>query len=263
MLNIFIFQGGFANQLYQLNYLKTELSNRRSILLIDATHYSMLGTQRELSAYVNESCKDYKFSRNNIFNLFLIFLCVLLRKVFRNSEVFKLGFITIYFGYFQQLHVSKPHVMHFLKEWKRHHDTRSCTEADCVLHIRLGDYLLAKNKLVHGITPVGYYLDGIGQFSKLGAKNFILVSDSKNELDDYLKKFKSAFPDLKFFVTKNEDVESDFNLMLNANFFIGANSTLSAWACYLRAPYTSSLPRNWSVSESAAEPFIPEAVYRL
>lgn len=108
------------------------------------------------------------------------------------------------------------------------------------IHIRRTDYLNFIGELKIGgpdlTLPIRYYdecLKLIYQLEISQKKSFILLSDdiefAKNNLSD---KIKQMFPNDDVLVSNNNEIV-DFQIILNADYCIIANSTFSWWATYL------------------------------
>lgn len=187
---------------------------------------------------------------------------MLLRKFTGSAETYNFGFFKLHFGYFQDIDIDLIN----REELKRDILKQQYSDNDvgmCAIHIRLGDYLLNNNDISHGVLPISYYTNAIQHFVTRGAKRFIIVTDSPDLIDSYLDTFQEIFPSISFQHMGSSDVEHDFTLMLKSEYFIGANSSLSAWASYLRSENTTILPKSWSADGSVPTPTLPNGIHRL
>ena len=92
----------------------------------------------------------------------------------------------------------------------------------CVVHMR---------NFGNKIDDIGveYYLRAIRHCAeKFGCNRYVIVGKEISHLET----LKSNFPDF-YFEQQTGNICEDFFLMMNAKYFIGANSTFSWWAAYL------------------------------
>jgi hypothetical protein len=105
------------------------------------------------------------------------------------------------------------------------------------IHVRLGDYLHYEN---FGVLTNHYYKKAIAKALKLNPNSsFIVFSD---DIPLAKSKLSALGKDFRYF--ESSDVLETFSAMTSVNLLIGANSTLSLWACYL-GKMRGIFPRPW------------------
>lgn len=98
-----------------------------------------------------------------------------------------------------------------------------------VVHIRRTDYIKYGGEELGGIDmtlPINYYKKCLGMVDKIDDYNIIFVSDDI----DFVK---NEFGQKKNYFFENNDEITDFQILLNADILIIANSTFSWWAAWL------------------------------
>jgi hypothetical protein len=108
------------------------------------------------------------------------------------------------------------------------------------VHIRRTDYLNFTGELKIGgpdlTLPLSYYGECFSVLSKMALNEkacIILLSDDVDFLEKvFIQAVKKYFPKNQIIISKNNEIV-DFQIILNADYCICANSTFSWWASYL------------------------------
>jgi hypothetical protein len=141
----------------------------------------------------------------------------------------------LYFGFFQSETYFKQYAdellkaysvkSKYLKAYNRKFNWLKQYQSVVVIHIRMADYKAASGNGDSLVIPLNYYHKVIKEV--YSANNFyVIMSDEINTISkefDYLEN--------KYFSNESEII--DFQLMMNADICIIANSTFSWWAAYL------------------------------
>lgn len=129
------------------------------------------------------------------------------------------------------------------------YDNMSLTKFTSV-HIRLGDYLLDKNRFI-GVLPPDYYINCINHLKTLNySQKFYIFSD---QISVAKILYGHIFPQDSIWVDNSSDCNplEILSIMSLANVFIIANSTFSWWAANLAASDSLVLaPNKWFKSAS-------------
>jgi len=175
---------------------------------------------------------------------------------YREDEFAALQDGRIYRGYFQSeiffknilsaipayIKVKERHAARFKKKYAQ-------VFADgpvVAVHIRRGDYLdlnswWEENLGSSDLTlPVSYYRQCLGQIGDLGKYRVIFVSDD-------IEFVRLNFADVKNAIFAGDDLMMDFQVLMNADICIVANSSFAWWAAFLN-PKTGKrvyCPRYW------------------
>ncbi len=97
------------------------------------------------------------------------------------------------------------------------------------IHLRRNDYLNYGGEELGGTDmtlPISFYKNCISKIKDIGQYNVIFVSDD-------IEFAKKEFGNCQNYFYENNDEITDFQLLLNANILIIANSTFSWWAAWL------------------------------
>jgi hypothetical protein len=115
------------------------------------------------------------------------------------------------------------------------------------IHLRLGDYLWPSAAARYGVLKPNYYLKILKKIENFdGITLFTDDMEAARAIHHQLyRKNNSSFAS-----TKN--VIEDFKSMAQAEFFIGANSTLSLWISWYRG----------QIEYPKAKTFVPHSIYR-
>lgn len=123
------------------------------------------------------------------------------------------------------------------------------------VHVRRGDYLKSKQMVIVGKE---YYEPAIALAqAEIGNAPVVVFSDNPDLA-------RLVVPRADFFIGSEELPTAGDNLMLmsRAHFFVGANSSMSWWAAFLRDQFLPKpvMPRNWFTgpSRSTRDLFLPE-----
>jgi hypothetical protein len=111
------------------------------------------------------------------------------------------------------------------------------------MHIRRGDYAEQSNDFLGGKDlqlPVNYYQSALKEISNLELYQIVIVSDDIEFCKDNFKNLKRCY-----FISDSEIM--DFQIIMNADICIIANSTFSWWAAYLNKKQNKIIfaPRYW------------------
>jgi len=114
------------------------------------------------------------------------------------------------------------------------------------VHIRRGDYLNLNEWWVEKFgssdlsLPVGYYLKCLKEIPKKDKYKIIFVSDDM----DFVR---TAFSDVENALFANNDMITDFQIIMNADACIISNSSFAWWAAYLNSKKDKKIycPEHW------------------
>ena len=180
--------------------------------------------QRFLSKKWSVSTENKDFSTHNI------------TKKLKNSH--------FYDGYFQSsLYFEEEEIKREFKiteKWISKFNTEFKTLFDnnktLVIHIRLTDYTEVNN---HMALPIEYYKKALLKVKDITQYQIIVVSDDINLAKEKLKIKDALYCQNKMII--------DFQLVMNADALIIANSSFSWWAAYLNQKKEKLIiaPKNW------------------
>lgn len=103
-------------------------------------------------------------------------------------------------------------------------------EADCSIHIRLGDYVKFKDK--HPPVTIEYIDEALKHMINVGCKRFLIFSDDTNAARDIIsqtKHWEAAWFDMCF----ETDPKTSIQMMAGCDHNIIANSSFSWWGAWL------------------------------
>jgi hypothetical protein len=132
------------------------------------------------------------------------------------------------------------------------------------VHIRRGDYSLAKNIKIYSTLEMDYYRTAIRQIRlKIPNVKFFFFSDDPYWVE---KKFNEEFGPIEL-VNHNFGINSanDMRLMSNCNHHIIANSSFSWWGAWLN-PNPAKIviaPKKWFLKEADNIDLIPKSWMRI
>ena len=109
-----------------------------------------------------------------------------------------------------------------------------------VLHVRRTDYLKHGDKSMGGedlSLPLNYYASCLSAVKDLENYNIVFVTDDE-------KFVKSNFSHLDPIVSSSKDLIVDFQILLNADVLVLANSSFSWWGAYLNSKCEKYMLRN-------------------
>lgn len=117
-------------------------------------------------------------------------------------------------------------------------------QADCSIHIRLGDYVQFKDK--HPPVTVDYIEQAIGLMIDKGCRKFLIFSDDNNIARDIVS--KTAYWGAAWFdMCSEQDPKKSMQIMAGCPNNIIANSSFSWWGSYLgpQEGRTVIAPKTW------------------
>ena len=254
--------GGLGNQLFQINfgYFLHEKFNQDVYF-----DFSFFKTQRIRKPLVKSILKEINQPPKNITKRFIKF------KSFRLNQLYNKIFIKNYFtqfdpkvqidenqnyffdGYWQdQKFLTKNSIqfqeVKFSKVAKDYLDQIQLSKNSISIHIRRTDYLTRKNIKIFKILDQDYYLSAINLITEERNKDYKIFVFS----DDIKWAEKNLKFDLETTYIQNTDELEDFNLMMNCQHNILANSTFSWWAAYLKKNKNGQIigPKIWYKNQS-------------
>lgn len=131
--------------------------------------------------------------------------------------------------------------------------------AEIFMHIRRGDYLLARHQGHHGLASIEYFDRGAAVVRKLtpNAKFRVFTDSPEHIAHDFLERWDAKLDDNQLEVTPLEAL-----LMLAANSgLIMSNSSFSWWAAWIaqaRNPEATFIaPRPWLANGASAHTLLP------
>ncbi len=233
--------GGFGNQLFQYAFGYVNAKKLKTFFYIDKGENFKLNKYfklRDFDNFYNElSSVCYKIKDRlgfiKIYNW---------EDVERNQPNYYINQIRnniYYHGYFQSESFFQGYYKDLVKlfevkkEYKLQFDKKYATffkeNRVVVVHVRRGDYVDFGNEILGGrnmILPNSYYKNSLNQIKDLKDYKIIFVSDDI----DYVKN-EFGESSNHFFESNSEIV--DFQILLNADKIIMANSSFSWWASFL------------------------------
>ena len=254
--------GGLGNQLFQINfgYFLHRQFNQK--VHFDFSFFKTKGIRKPL---VKSFINDIDQPTENITERFIKF------KSFRLNQLYNKIFNKNYFiefdqkiqidenqnyffdGYWQdQKYLSKDSIqfqkVNFSKFAKDYLDQIQASKNSISIHIRRTDYLTKKNIKIFKILDQDYYLSAINLITKERKKEYkIFVFSDDIKWAEANLKF-----DLETTYIQNTDELEDFNLMINCQHNIIANSTFSWWAAHLKKNKNGLVigPKTWYKNQS-------------
>jgi hypothetical protein len=236
--------GGLGNQLFQINFGNFLHEKFNQDVHFDFSFFKTKGKRKPL---VRSILKEINQPPKNITKRFIKFNSFRLNQLY--NKIFNKNYFTefdpkiqidenqnyFFDGYWQdQKFLTKDSIqfqkVKFSKTTKDYLDQIQASKKSISIHIRRTDYLTKKNIKIFRILDQDYYLKAINLISKESNANFKIFVFSDN--------IKWAEKNLKFDLEttyiQNTDELEDFNLMMNCQHNILANSTFSWWAAYLK-----------------------------
>lgn len=252
--------GGLGNQLYQ--YSKSlEVKQKYKNIKIIYIYFRRFHYKEHEYPRLNDVLKYNVKIYSGIKIIFLkLFFSKLLSKVsnkfyyhndnwwYKRKDLENLQFKYCKFGYISSLFQSLP-TSFSLNIIKKNFKFTSSSESDYgVLHIRLGDYLNAKNKSEIGLVSNHYYR---AVYKKIfnRVKNVLIITNGKSYQIEEILNIKKE--DLNIIKSKND--LDDFRLIINSSDIGMPNSTFSIWAAYLSNAKNVYAPNIWV-------PALPESI---
>ena len=281
-------QGGVGNQLFQYffaRYILTKL-NTQSILnasLIDSTNLSHPNSSI-LSLNLLVPIEKNTRTRKLFYKFVLRYFSKINPRLNIQKSLFKV-FIPSEIGYNKDveeviLNLESKFLLGYFQSWKyfdlnsfekntiftgltytdrwvlNNFETMSSTKFTSV-HIRLGDYLLDKNRFI-GVLPSDYYINCINHLKTLNySQKFYIFSDQISLAKNL---YGHIFPQDSIWVDNSRDCNplETLSIMSLANVFIIANSTFSWWAANLAANDSLVLaPNKWFKNASDPIDLLP------
>lgn len=205
------------------------------------------------------------------FYRFIVARVFLFQYIFQNNEgSIELNNNKCYRGFFQSedYFVNSKEVIQnkfkIKKEWEKKYIEKYYSifnESDkiIVMHIRRTDYVNFGDDHVGGknlTLPMSYYDNCLNLINNLEEYKIVCISDDINFVKNYFKER------VNYFFLKNEAI-IDFQIILNAEIAIIANSSFSWWAAYLNNKKNKIIyaPKYWfgfKVNTEIPENIIPE-----
>ena len=281
-------QGGVGNQMFQYffaRYILTKL-NTQSILnasLINSTNLSHPNSSI-LSLNLLVPIEKNTRTRKLFYKFVLRYLPRINARLNIQKSLFKV-FIPSEIGYNKDveemiLNLESKFLLGYFQSWKyfdlnsfekntiftgltytdrwvlNNFETMSSTKFTSV-HIRLGDYLLDKNRFI-GVLPSDYYINCINHLKTLNySQKFYIFSDQTSVAKNL---YGHIFPQDSIWVDNSSDCNplEILSIMSLANVFIIANSTFSWWAANLAANDSLVLaPNKWFKNASDPIDLLP------
>ena len=281
-------QGGVGNQLFQYffaRYILTKL-NTQSILntsLIDSTNLSHPNSSI-LSLNLLVPIEKSTRTRKLFYKFVLRYPPKINARLNIQKSLFKV-FIPSEIGYNKDveeviLNLESKFLLGYFQSWKyfdlnsfekntlftgltytdrwvlNNFETMSSIKFTSV-HIRLGDYLLDKNRFI-GVLPSDYYINCINHLKTLNySQKFYIFSDQINVAKNL---YGHIFSQDSIWVDSSNDCNplEILSIMSLANVFIIANSTFSWWAANLAANDSLVLaPNKWFKNASDPIDLLP------
>jgi len=258
--------GGLGNQMFQYSAGLALAEKLNAELVLDITHFQ----KYKLHSF---GLKNYGIEHKLISNRLELFFCLVKKMMFTKKSYYRESglnyspffdqiFHSVYLkGYFQSekyfYSVRDSLLKAFaLKEENLSQYTLSILaemkNEKCLisLHVRRGDYLLAKNQSVHGLCDLDYYKRAMNHFQELNlTPRFVIFSD-----DIAWTKENLGLDDTHFFIDGNgvDRNYEDIFLMSNCHHHIMANSSFSWWGAWLNpaADKIVIAPKNWFSNET-------------
>ena len=290
-------QGGLGNQMFQYAFGLALAAKGSAEVLFDGAKYSQSEAQRKKSdkrAYELKYFKaDVRFApesqlknwvkkkEKNFFKKFFHFVMGKSRPALfeeKDCSVFYPEFFNIckdsyYTGYFQTEKYFRDKRNAVLQAFSLKNPVNSENAAmlDKIkgvnavsLHVRRGDYLLAKNQALLGLCSLDYYKKAIDYIaSRVENPHFFLFSDDIPWVEENLK---LDYPYTVVDINSGENSFYDMWLMKHCRHNIIANSSFSWWGAWLNENPEKivAAPEKWTVAaEISGKDIIPESWIKL
>ena len=254
--------GGLGNQLFQINFGHFLHEKFNQKVYFDFSFFKTQGVRKPL---VKSILNDINQPPKNITESFIKFKSFRLNQLY--NKLFNKNYLTefdpkiqidenenyFFDGYWQdQSYLSKDNIqfqkVKFSKVAKDYLDQIQQSKNSISIHIRRTDYLTKKNIKIFKILDQDYYLSAINLITKECKKDYkiFVFSDDIKWAETNLKF------DLETTYIQNTDELEDFNLMMNCQHNILANSTFSWWAAYLKKNKNGQIigPKTWYKNQS-------------
>lgn len=132
---------------------------------------------------------------------------------------------------------------------------RGADEADCLVHIRGGDFLQLD---VHRVVDAGYYIRCAGQAVAQGCRSFAVVTDDPTHARQIVAQLTDAWPQTSWAVRPPAaDALEDFAVLQQARQRIIGNSTFAWWASALGNPKATTWAPERFVRHTPRDYFLP------
>ena len=254
--------GGLGNQLFQINFGHFLHEKFNQKVYFDFSFFKTQGVRKPL---VKSILNDINQPPKHITKSFIKFKSFRLNQLY--NKLFNKNYLTefdpkiqidenqnyFFDGYWQdQSYLSKDNIqfqkVKFSKVAKDYLDQIQQSKNSISIHIRRTDYLTRKNIKIFKILDQDYYLKAINLITKECKKDYkiFVFSDDIKWAETNLKF------DLETTYIQNTDELEDFNLMMNCQHNILANSTFSWWAAYLKKNKNGQIigPKTWYKNQS-------------
>ena len=247
-------QGRLGNQMFQYAFaLSTSKRLKTNFFLDDDEHYSNeLCDFFELKSFKNTLLSKLRRNSFNKKEYNLNFIEVNHKNPFSVNARLLVNNNCIYDGFFQselffyeyrdlvkkEFTIKKKHFVNCLDLLNINKN-----KPIVVLHIRRTDYLKYGNENLGGenlTLPLDYYNLCLKKINNLDNYNIVFVTDDPSFV-------KTNFYHLNPIISSSESSIVDFQILMNANIIVVANSSFSWWAAYLNTKATKIFaPKFWS-----------------
>lgn len=232
LFGIYIFSGGFGNQLYQYaNFNRTKRMYEHLMII-----YPEISIKKH-EVFMLERCLGPQVVVVKGWLGFLV--SYLLRRLSFLIQKWCWVYSALYQVSPDECVIDEIRVSLF---GQRKLARSSCaTQRYVAIHVRLGDYLNRKERESIGLLPNVYYSKCLDLVANFGYPIYIVSDGHQDLVRQYYPVFKTF--DVKFKALS--DPMSDFKFLIEAEVLVLANSTFSAWAGYLGHRSLTLMPRSW------------------
>ena len=170
-----------------------------------------------------------------------------------NSEAYDLEEYNIFLGYYQDLAFLQNHVDTVLDEIvasinRVSFPSKKFDQAESIMHIRGGDYLESRHRLILGVLNSDYYSCILEYLGKDLGKNPIVVTDDVVHTQSVLPKIDK----MRILGPNQANEWESFQIIANSKLAVIANSTFSWWAgmVVLKRGGRLLAPYPWTIKEN-------------
>lgn len=230
-------QGRLGNQMFQYAFGYALSKKLNTKFYLDETNSSA----SELKSF---------FALNNYPKSFYIKLYEVYTKIFnKNKKIievshgdpfssFKIDKNGFYKGYFQSEYYFQKYIEQVKSEFKiksahiisvRNYLNIQNTKPLIAIHVRRTDYIQHGSESLGGenlTLPMAYYKNSLGKIETLEKYNLVFITDDENYVLDNFKNFNPI-------ISSSKSPIIDFQVLLEAEIVIVANSSFSWWGAFL------------------------------